>query len=252
MKSRLLFGIGLLLFVGLSCKKDKNNKLEAIPVSKIYGNNCSLDLCPEISIDYLKFEGDLILSEKINEKITNYIVNVLNYNEHKLDSSDIELATTYFIEDYANDKKEFPDIITPYSAEIIVSKAFENSRLLCLEMQHYLFTGGAHGYGAVLYLNIDPQTGENLGMDDLLKTPETFKTFAEEKFRERFKIEKNQGINSTGFWFENDSFELPETLGFTDKEVILIYNQYNIASYADGPIELILPLKEAMPFLKLN
>jgi hypothetical protein len=49
--------------------------------------------------------------------------------------------------------------------------------------------------------------------------------------------------------FEKDSFYLPENIGFTKEGVKLLYNQYEVASYADGTIELTLPYNEVKKYL---
>ena len=79
-----------------------------------------------------------------------------------------------------------------------------------------------------------------------------FTAFAEKKFRSEQNIAKDQSINENGFWFENDTFYLPESVGFTQDSLIFVYNQYDIASYADGPIELKIAMKEAEPFLSID
>tara|TARA_B100000795_G_C22768110_1_gene426621 strand:+ start:1279 stop:1413 length:135 start_codon:yes stop_codon:yes gene_type:complete len=44
---------------------------------------------------------------------------------------------------------------------------------------------------------------------------------------------------------------LPESIGMSNTEVIIIYNQYEIASYIDGPIEIRIPMDDAKPYLNL-
>ena len=41
-------------------------------------------------------------------------------------------------------------------------------------------------------------------------------------------------------------------MGFENEELMLIYNTYEIASYADGTVEVGIPLDEVMPFLELD
>ena len=86
----------------------------------------------------------------------------------------------------------------------------------------------------------------------LFKDLKTFTDFAEQKFREAHNISENEPINSTGFWFKDDTFSLPETVGFTKENIVFQYNQYDIASYAEGPIELTIPITEAKEFLTIS
>src|SRR5690606_11666613 len=65
-------------------------------------------------------------------------------------------------------------------------------------------------------------------------------------------IPATESINSTGFMFENDVFYLPRNIGFTDDGLLLVYERYEVASYADGPIRLTFPYPEIGRFLKLK
>ena len=115
-------------------------------------------------------------------------------------------------------------------------------------MVSVIFTGGAHGYGSTSFFNFDPGTGETYEHRDLFTAD--FVRFAESSFRDRYDIPEGDPINSTGFWFENDTFHLPINIGITKEKVILIYNSYEIASYADGDFRFEFPLEEVAAFLK--
>ena len=143
-------------------------------------------------------------------------------------------------------------MVAPYVAEVSVKELYRSDDHISLELSQYLFTGGAHGYGSTSFLNVDPETGEELGFNELFIDHKAFLAFAEGKFREQQKISPQQSINDHGFWFENDIFYLPNSFGFTADSIIFIYNQYDIASYADGPIELKISRKEAAPYLIQN
>ena len=197
--------------------------------------------------------GDEEVSEKINQKIKHFIFNSLLLGEDTIPTAKtIQEAATGFIESYNADKAQFPDMAGEYFAEISVNEIYSSKEHICFEMRQYLFTGGAHGYGTTSFLNIDPKTGEELTSEELFKNNKEFTAFAEKKFREEQKIAKDQSINENGFWFENDKFYLPESVGFTQDSLIFVYNQYDIASYADGPIELKIAMKEAEPFLSID
>ena len=147
---------------------------------------------------------------------------------------------------------EFPGMAAEYFAEIDITQLNNSQEIISFEMRQYQYTGGAHGYGSSFFMNIDPKTGEELTTSLIFKEVKAFRDFAEKKFREEYEIASSASINSKGFWFENDTFNLPQEIGFTDDRVIILYNQYDIASYADGPIELEIPLEEISPFLKIK
>jgi len=116
-------------------------------------------------------------------------------------------------------------------------------------LHSYIYTGGAHGYTSKRFLNFDKKKGVELDNSELFKNVEDFRIFAEEMFREKEEIPKDKSINYTGFMFEQDSFHLPENMGFTQKGLKLLYNPYEVASYSDGTIELVLPHSEIKRYL---
>ena len=102
------------------------------------------------------------------------------------------------------------------------------------------------------FLNFSKKKAKEIDDWELFKDKDRFEQYPETQFRIQQNIPADQPINSTGFMFEEDHFYLPENIGFTNKGLKLLYNQYEVASYADGPIELTLPYKEIQKFLSGN
>lgn len=98
-------------------------------------------------------------------------------------------------------------------------------------------------------LLFDPKTGKQIANETLFKNWNLFKIFAEAKFRTKYKIPKDQPINSTGMQFENDGFQVAQNLFFTNEGILLHYNPYEIASYADGFRDLLIKYEEANDYL---
>ena len=170
--------------------------------------------CPEITVNYIALEDKSERSDKINTKISEFIIDALYLGEEVTSSTagNIEEAASGFVDMYRTHSAEFPDM--EYFAEINVSETYHSEEVLSLEMRHYLFTGGAHGYGATFFSNFDAQTGEQLDIEDIFKDIDQFTEFAEKAFRKEHSIPENESINSTGFWFDDDKFYLPESIGF--------------------------------------
>ncbi len=245
--------VALIALITVGCNQEKNIEISSESFTEKELGICKNTKCPEITINYVEIIGDEVVSEKINKKIKNFIYTSLLMGEDSIPTArSIQEAATGFIESYNADKAQFPDMAGEYFAEISVNEIFTSKKHLCFEMRQYLFTGGAHGYGTTSFLNIDPQTGEELTSKELFKNNKEFTVFAEKQFRAERQIAKDESINEKGFWFENDKFYLPESVGFTQDSLIFVYNQYDIASYADGPIELKIAIKEAEPFLSID
>ena len=244
-----------LLFIILLFSNCKNEPVLSFSSESFTQENleiCKDQPCSTVIIDYVKAVGDTEISEKVNTIIRAHIIDALFLGDDATPSvSDIPEAATHFILAYRDHQPDFPSELDfeSYEAEVTITNPFLNENRACIEIQLYLFTGGAHGYGGTSFINFDVQTGEEIKTKDLFINYDEFEAFAETKFKEAHDISLKDNINASGFWFDNDNFYLPESLGFDDQGLIVIYNQYEIASYAEGPILLKIPFVEVLPFL---
>jgi hypothetical protein len=139
----------------------------------------------------------------------------------------------------------------PWEAKVNGTIIFENKDVLTIKLESYIYTGGAHGYGTNRFLNFDKIKEVELDRQELFKNEDEFKTFTETIFRKQENVPADATINSTGFMFETENFYLPENIGYTDKGLLLFYEPYEIASFADGPIILTILYNDANKFLKI-
>ncbi len=244
----------LFLSLAIGCKEDTSLVFVSESLTDADVEICKTTSCPDVTVAYVRALGDEVVSEKINSKIKGFIIESLYMgDEEKAPTAPtISEAISGFIKMYRTHSAEFPDMSAEYFAEISVSETYISEDLIGLELRNYLYTGGAHGYGSVTFLNLDSSSGKEIASEQLFKDFPAFTKIAEEKFREAHEIPNGDAINSTGFWFENDIFSLPESIGVTKESIILRYNPYDIASYAAGPIELEIPKGEVKPFLNFN
>lgn len=249
MKFRILlylFSIGLLI----GCKKATPLVFSSESFTENSVALCKNIGCPDVTINYVIPQGDSEATKKITSEIETFIISALHLEEEsEPNAKTIPEAIENFIKTYRMDSADFPDMSAEYFAEINVSDSYSSKELVSFQLEQFLYTGGAHGYQNIRFLNFDPQTGMEISTEELFDNIEEFTVIVEKKFRNAHKILENESINSTGFLFEDDVFYLPETIGFSEKNLILIYNQYDIASYADGPIELEIPTGEITNFL---
>ena len=244
-----------LLFIVLLFSSCKNKPVLSFSSESFTQENleiCKDQPCSTVVIDYVKASGNTEISEKINNKIKEHIIEALFLGDDTTPTiKDIPEAATHFIMAYRDYQPDFPTELDfeSYEAEVTITNPFLNETRACIEIQLYLFTGGAHGYGGITFINFDVQTGEVIKTKYLFINYDEFEAFAETKFKEAYDIPLEDNINATGYWFDNDTFYLPESLGFDEQGLIIIYNQYEIASYAEGPIFLEIPFSEVLPFL---
>ncbi len=209
--------------------------------------DCKTIDCASLEINLLKIEDDSQISSTINKEIEKVACAVLNIGENQPEGS-MKQAMQQFNSSYQKISNEFPDEIVPYEATIDCELSFQCESLISIIMDSYVFTGGAHGYGGISYINVDPKTGKRISNKELFKEYSEFESYAEKIFRSQNEILDGESINSTGFFFENDKFALPENIGFTENEIILYYNPYEISSYAEGAVEIKLNKEEVASF----
>jgi hypothetical protein len=236
----------LILVLIISCQGNRDLTFEALSLSN---NNC--DNCPIVSVDIPEAIGNNKLVKSINLGLQEEVISKLTFDD-EINAATIQEAIESFTNGYFELKKIYPDETIGWEAKINGMITYEDNELLTIELKSYLFTGGAHGYGSTNFLNFDKKKAKEMNDWDLFKDKDGFEKYAETQFRLQHNIPANQPINSTGFMFEDDHFYLPENIGFTGEGLKLLYNQYEVASYADGLIELTLPYKEIQKFLSGN
>jgi hypothetical protein len=208
--------------------------------------------CPHISVRIPVAKDVPIVADSINKKVFSVLKEILYFGEKPYTSSNYKDLLASFIGSYEQLQKEFPKDTFGWEAKVVGSVKYQSDAILNIEINHYTYTGGAHGYQGLRSLLFDPNTGKSVSNDQLFNDKNGFKAFAEEKFRAKYKIPENQSINSTGLKFEDDKFNLPQNIFYTDKGLLLYYNSYEAASYAEGPKELLLPYTEINDYLAIK
>ncbi|MBU2995704.1 DUF3298 and DUF4163 domain-containing protein [Cellulophaga baltica] len=237
----------LLLTIAIGCKNNED-QLNYEPL-KFESQKC--EDCPDVKISTFNFTDDLPIVTTINNKLEREVINQLLYDDDiKVETIDKAIAS--FKNGFLELKKMYSDETVGWEASIKAAITFENKDVITIQLDSYIFTGGAHGYSVTRFLNFDKKKGDYLENWQLFSDKNDFEHFASIKFKIQEDIPQNASINSTGFMFEDESFYLPKNIGFTKKGLQLLYNQYEVASYADGPIIITLPYNEINKFLALK
>ena len=214
---------------------------------------CKEGICPIIAIEKVTASGNETFAETINAAINQVLINNLVIDpDEEPEVETFDQALTHFISSYRIYKSDFPDAGAEYEINSVSEVSHNGAQLLSIKFENYTYWGGAHGYGSTTYVNFDKDTQTQLSNEELFKDYEAFLKLAESKFRNQKKLSADENINSTGFLFENDVFALPNAIGFTANEMVLVYNPYEIASYLDGQTILKFKFSEVQEYLKLS
>ena len=170
-------------------------------------------------------------------------------------SGDLSSYLNKFIQEYQMILDEEPELLqgqAGWQLNIQQKVICNTDKLFTVSNYIFLFTGGAHGRYSTSFLNIDLSTGRLIKLNDIFKGEfiGELTSIGEHYFRKTYEIEKEANINSTGFWFEDDAFYLPDNYGFSREGIIFLYGTYEVASFADGEPQFMIPYAAIQGFLK--
>ncbi len=227
-----------IILIGIhSCTKNESFTFEKHNFDTNTLLDCKTNDCASLDINLITIIDDRPVCKKMNTEIEKITCSILNVDENQPKQT-LEEAILQFNDSYHDISQKYPDEIPPYEASIASELSFQCKSMISVLIDSYVFTGGAHGYGGITYINLDTKTGKQISNTELFKDYVEFKKYAEMVFRSKYDILKSESINSSGFFFKDDTFSLPENIGFNEQEVILYYNPYEISSYAEGPVEI--------------
>ena len=239
-------------FVLVAC----HAKLELEP--KVYsessnGNCIASQGCAKIKLEVLEAASKNTVSDSINKAVFNAVKNSVYAGENPKEVTNYKELTHSFISTYAQVKKELAlsgiSETTSWEASATATLGFQSKNVLNVVIEYYIFTGGAHGIGAVRSLLLNPKTGKSIPVNMLFSDPLKVTQLVEHGFRKKFNITPAASLNDEGYFFPNSVFVLPKNILFKEQNLVFHYNPYEVASYATGPIDIELPYKMVEEFL---
>lgn len=125
-----------------------------------------------------------------------------------------------------------------------------NAGLFSLSVIDFSYMGGAHPNTRIWLKTFDLITGKSIDIRQIVNKnqQESFLKKVEMSFRQVHELSDTASWSYNGFWFD-DGFRLPQNMALTPNGLYLLYNQYEVAPYAFGTTELLIPIDELLPFL---
>lgn len=112
------------------------------------------------------------------------------------------------------------------------------------------FTGGAHGMYSDSYYHFDILKQKLLELNNLFDIEKLNKVGEKYFLQEKGLTKKSINLESEGYSFEENKFQLNNNYYFSDDKIIFTYNPYEIASYAEGQITIKIPKSELKNIIK--
>jgi len=202
----------------------------------------------DISISIDEATGNSELSKTINFQIEEAIISTLSEATKK---TNLNSVLVDFNKDYVDYKTDFPESSDPrWELFIETEKIYQSEAIITIAISTYEFQGGAHGNDKIVLLNLDAKIGKVLNHNDIININDKFNSIAEKHFKN--SLEQSDSQSNMQDYFFGKSFQLPENMGFSEDGLILLYNTYEVASYAQGYTEFVIPFEEIDELLKVD
>ncbi|MDN5200855.1 DUF3298 domain-containing protein [Fulvivirgaceae bacterium BMA10] len=209
----------------------------------------SLRECSYVQIKYPEVTGGL--SETVRDELNGFIKDqILDMIGAGDTVKTLQGAIHVFIADYQDFKSKMPETFQTWIQEIDIRVLKNDTDIFSMAMANDSYLGGAHPNYQLHYVNFNVKTGHKLGLEDIIAEREQLNTIAEVKFRKLKNIDQDQNLSDADFLFENDKFAVNDNFAITNDKLIFYFNDYEIASYAQGPTSLEIPLSEISHLLK--
>lgn len=205
--------------------------------------------CASYEVNYPEFTG---LDSLVERKLRREIAATVSMGNPEAEGKSMKQIGDEFVQDYDDFKKEMPDASGGWYYNADVNVEVSTDTLISLTVAEDYFTGGAHGGSGTYFININPSTGAEFTLDNLLKSgyQEHLTKIGEEVFRKVHEIPDTASLNENYFEFPDDKFQLNQNYGFRREGIVFYFNNYEIAPYAAGPTEIVIPYETIKDWLK--
>jgi hypothetical protein len=201
--------------------------------------------------DYPLFEHSPA-GDSINAATLKEIVDRTPSFEKKSAAKTIADAATAFIREAEELQRDEKEIILPWESSVSGQVLLDLPGIVTVSIQSYAFTGGAHGMSVTQYLVFDTENGKQLGLADFFRPgfEATLDKLIDRRFRQIRGLSENDPLNSEKGGLFDDKIKHNENFAVTGSGIRFLYNQYEIAPYAVGDIEIELSFDDLRDILK--
>jgi hypothetical protein len=253
---RYIFSAVLIASVLLySCSK-KEEKVEhpitfVIKTFKLTSEGgCASDSvpCASFTVNYPEFTGlDTAVAGLIAHKLDSLITE--GYTEGSAQT--IQQTASEFIRQHA-DFVETDSTTQHWYFSATAGLNMVSDSLLSIVVFRDEYMGGAHPNSRTDFINVNPATGKKITLDDELKEGyrDALNTVGEKVFRTVRELPDTASLQNNYFEFPNDKFALNNNYGFTKHGILFFFNSYEVAPYATGPTEVLIPYDKIKDWIK--
>lgn len=200
--------------------------------------------------EYVLFSGNTD-ADSINRLLIEMLVNK-NISDKSQVKKELETNGDSFTRSWRqNLPADMYSLAMGYEDQTSIQVAFQNRNYTTVLYNNYGYMGGAHGLSLQRYLSFQRPGGKLVeNWQDLVTDTTAILKLAERTFKKEKNIQKFR--SKSHMWFWGGDFYLSSNFGLTDEGIRFVYTEYEIAPYAYGSTELLLPYAEIRDYLKVK
>lgn len=145
---------------------------------------------------------------------------------------------------YKDFKKDFPDAPGCWEINQKGDTVLTTPKIIAYQLDLYTFLGGAHPNSNKQFTLFDRQTGVVVPFHAFVTDSVALLKKTEAAFRKLEKLQPTDNLEEKGYFLNNHQFFQADNCTFTREGVLVYYNPYEIAAYARGPIQFVVPYSE--------
>jgi hypothetical protein len=204
--------------------------------------------CVSIKLQYPDIQSapEPEMRKQLNQKIKALILS----SDNEVQPQSIEQMAYLFMQDYKKETLEHP---VNWNLEKVVEVILNTPQIISFSINESSYTGGAHGMYSQAFLNIDLDIMQSLALSDILLAgyEAELNVTGEKIFRQVKELNRNANLEKSGYWFER-GFALNDNFLITEKGLLFYFNAYDIAPYALGATEILIPYSEIKNLIDPN
>lgn len=187
--------------------------------------------------------ADQIIIKTIKDMQIEDLKSVIDPEGNEPSKVDINNAIDKFIKSSETDAKERENTFMGYFFESYADTNFVGNEVIGMLISSFSFTGGAHPNTYTTFLNFERSNGKLIDVNAIIQDTNAMKVVVKKAFDENEKKEMGADYDATAYFFDG-GFTLPQNYAITGKGLLCLYNPYEAAAYARGPISFTIPWRD--------
>lgn len=207
------------------------------------------DACATFKVNWIEYTSGNI-KDDLNKFIESYLLDSTYSLDEKVKYTSYEAIADSFIANYMSFKEETTSEVGWYwTAD--ASEQYRSSKVVVLNMTTEGFTGGAHGFQTVNFYNFSREDAKRLELSDIFNPgfEDELNKLVDAQYRKDKGLSPTANLVTEGDLFENE-IKFNNNFAVTKDGILFFYNQYEIAAYAYGQIEVLIRYDQLGDLLK--